>query len=60
VIVKSLSLIPSLVCSCTRNCASFTAYARESSSALVVNVVTVSCLFARYAIAPLNSLRIKP
>jgi hypothetical protein len=58
VIVKSSSLIPSSVCSRTRNCASFAACARESSSASVVDVVTVSCLFARHAIAPPNSLRI--
>ena len=36
--------------------ASFTVYERERSSASVLEVVTVSCLFTLYVITPLKSV----
>ena len=39
---------------------SLATYVRARSSTLVINVVIVSCLFARHAIKPLNSLIIYP
>ncbi len=37
------------------NRASFAAYKRAKSSALVVNIVTISCLLVYYNIIPLNN-----
>ena len=59
-IIKSISLIPSLAYNRTRKFASFTTYTRESSSALVINIITISYLFTRYVITPLNSFSINP
>ena len=36
--------------------ASFTVYERERSSASILKVVTISCLFALYVITPLKSV----
>jgi hypothetical protein len=60
VIVDSGSLIPSLVSSQEVNIASLATWDRARSSASVVEVVTVSCLLACYAISLLYSLIVYP
>ena len=40
--------------------ASFTVYNRANNSASILNVITISCLFALQAIGPLNSFIIYP